>query len=924
MQRQPSQSEEASEASDEEESTWKWCELSPVALTAALPEGVPPRELCTRLRWIRLFWWLALLVFYASVLLLASTDRELSSALRQEAVEELFPDWNKAAERMKEGMKTPELKELLHVDDVASTLTIFNDRCRDQSFVSTSMKAVWECKLFDVVVNRLSGAEWDPAMNRNLPDIDSDNVFGTGKKGIFETKVNEASKELANERRRAMQTICSDIFFQNHVVIGDDPKKVPWGNVTAFDEEVVNKATAGSGLHPDFDFFPNRGHGQTAITQRLVQLHKDAQETQKGMDKITRALHLDPDPPDEHEPQDDPPPLQGHGSPRLHRRNPWLLDVEAQPEPGSPPLGLLAVATRPGGSSSRKEPGVQWNESQRQEEREKVDEDDKYYGPGCFDTSDVAGLLRDLWSRHIGQGSTSMGKPSAEAMLKEVMPNVTGDSLERLWQSINHDDHADGNQSLSAKEFLDFAESHLSELQFPVRGYLNLECRNHHFSLIGLCKPEYISVLYQIGFVPSSPGHKSERGRCGTRMHIRMIFKQLETGAGWYKADLRITVKSQVGAASTTMIVMMFITLTLCLLLTLFDTTLTLILLPLNLLRVLQLDLPSTSYEEIEHLLWLKVLYIVDARGVLSRTSQSVVIVIERLIGICFVAACVQAAREALMPNSMPMGGMSDRCVLAWLQANKEWIINSLRGVYVEHGLSILTYLHECTNLNGIDYAGELVFQLLFEEEGSYHALVVGLVFVRVLESFNLTYRLRWLPRTIFLAKFKLINFVIAYVALVAGFALLMTLYFGELYQQYSTLDRSFHTLLVYSFGMTERATYGMQPFIERSGGHLYAALFVFSVFMVTIILNMFTTIVIDAFAAEGDPEKFSRMYQEEVKGLTHSLLRFFGKGHVVARSLRKTHRASASGSCPGDHPVDQGPGPSRPLADAAKEEREE
>lgn len=72
---QPSQSEEASEASDEEESSWKWSELSPLVLTAALPEGVPSRELCTRLRWVRLFWWLALLVFYASVLLLASTDR---------------------------------------------------------------------------------------------------------------------------------------------------------------------------------------------------------------------------------------------------------------------------------------------------------------------------------------------------------------------------------------------------------------------------------------------------------------------------------------------------------------------------------------------------------------------------------------------------------------------------------------------------------------------------------------------------------------------------------------------------------------------------------------------------------------------------------------------------------------------------------
>ena len=124
----------------------------------------------------------------------------------------------------------------------------------------------------------------------------------------------------------------------------------------------------------------------------------------------------------------------------------------------------------------------------------------------------------------------------------------------------------------------------------------------------------------------------------------------------------------------------------------------------------------------------------------------------------------------------------------------------------------------------------------------------------------------------------------------------------------------------------------------------------------------MFTTIVIDAFAAEGDPDKFSRMYQvgrlkpyalnpvsrchewgllgllcsysasckEEVRGLTHSLLSFFGKGtprpnpdalvlvdctacaevvpklcrscagHVVARQLRKTHRLSV-------HKLDQG-----------------
>ncbi|CAE7256806.1 unnamed protein product [Symbiodinium natans] len=900
----PSGSQSDSEGTDEEDTgstKWKWSELSPFALTAALPEDTRPSdELCQRLRWIRLFWWNVLLVVYALLLLVSSTDRELSSALRQEAVEELFPDWNKAAERMKEGAKTPELKELLHVADVSTTLSLFNDRCRDQSFVSTSLKAVWECKLFDVVVNGLSGAEWDPAMNRHLPDSDSDNVFGHGKKGVFETKIDASSRDLAQERRREMDVICSDIFFQNHVVIGDDPKLIPRGDATAFSEKVVKPATQGGSLHPDFDANTIRGFGQTAIMDSLAHLHNDEQETRKDMEKITRALHLDLHHGRESAEEADSllerprasSPAGGHGSARLHRRNPWLIDVDAEDVEGDRAASSASLL-------QAKEDGSAMNESARQEEREKVAEDDAYYGPGCFDSHDVAGLLRDLWASHIGDGGQNMNMNAAKAMLKEVLPNMTSASLERLWQSINVDD--DGNGSLSAKEFLDFAENHLRELQFPVRGYLNLECRNHHFSLLGLCKPASISVLYQIGFVPTTTGSGLVQGISGTRMHIRMIFSQIEPGSGWYKADLRILVKSQVGNISVKVMVLMAAVLTLCLVLTLFDTALTLVLLPLNLLRVLKLDLPSsTSYEEIEHMLWLKVLCIVDARGVLSRTSASLVILSERLIGIFFAAACVQAAREAVMPNSMPMGGMSEQCVYAWLRANKEWIINSVKGNYVEHGLSVLTYVHECTSLHGVEYVGELAFQLLFEEEGSYHALVVGLVFLRVLESFNLSYRLRWLPRTIFLAKFKLINFVIAYVALVAGFALLMTLYFGELYMQYSTLDRSFHTLLVYSFGMTERATYGMKPFIERSGGHLYAALFVFSVFMVTIILNMFTTIVIDAFAAEGDPDKFSRMYQEEVRGLTHSLLSFFGKGHVVARQLRKTHRLSV-------HKLDQG-----------------
>eukprot|EP00438_Fugacium_kawagutii_P024679 Skav230606 [mRNA] locus=scaffold168:212376:216157:- [translate_table: standard] len=91
----------------------------------------------------------------------------------------------------------------------------------------------------------------------------------------------------------------------------------------------------------------------------------------------------------------------------------------------------------------------------------------------------------------------------------------------------------------------------------------------------------------------------------------------------------------------------------------------------------------------------------------------------------------------------------------------------------------------------------------------------VCLIMLRILEAFSLSSRLNWLPRTLFLAKNKLQNFLIAYVCLVAGSALIMTLYFGDIFQQFSSLHESFFTLLLYSFGNTERATYGSKPFVE-------------------------------------------------------------------------------------------------------------
>eukprot|EP00913_Durusdinium_trenchii_P033311 g31186.t1 len=60
----------------------------------------------------------------------------------------------------------------------------------------------------------------------------------------------------------------------------------------------------------------------------------------------------------------------------------------------------------------------------------------------------------------------------------------------------------------------------------------------------------------------------------------------------------------------------------------------------------------------------------------------------------------------------------------------------------------------------------------------------------------------------------------------------------------------------------------------------------------------MFTTIVIDAFAAEGDPERYEKIYQEEMHSLTTRLLQMFGKGHLTSRTMvpRQTRPRQATG----------------------------
>eukprot|EP00435_Cladocopium_sp_Y103_P008200 s313_g2.t1 len=89
-----------------------WAGFSPYCLKSALPPENSPTlvESNLRLRWIRIYWWVFLLLVYSALLLESNANRELSSGVRYEIIEQLFPDWNKASERTRDAEVSPSLK----------------------------------------------------------------------------------------------------------------------------------------------------------------------------------------------------------------------------------------------------------------------------------------------------------------------------------------------------------------------------------------------------------------------------------------------------------------------------------------------------------------------------------------------------------------------------------------------------------------------------------------------------------------------------------------------------------------------------------------------------------------------------------------------------------------------------------------------
>lgn len=236
-------------------------------------------------------------------------------------------------------------------------------------------------------------------------------------------------------------------------------------------------------------------------------------------------------------------------------------------------------------------------------------------------------------------------------------------------------------------------------------------------------------------------------------------------------------------------------------------------------------------------------------------------LLVELLAAIAFLTAVCTSVSYSLMPAIVPMGkiaasdsDLGKKCMNAFIQEDVVYAHQLLNGEAVKRGLSPYSYMENCLKYSGdLERFGEIMYELIFAH--SFHAFVIAIVSLRLFHCFEFHQRMSWLPHSIKIAASKLGSFIFMYFMIVAAFAMLMRMSYGQLYSQYTTFSRSFEALMLYSFGMTERATYGLHPFIETSGTVMTGYLFVYTILIVTIGLNFFTTIILDAFARVSDPD---------------------------------------------------------------------
>merc|ERR1712032_1797182 len=166
----------------------------------------------------------------------------------------------------------------------------------------------------------------------------------------------------------------------------------------------------------------------------------------------------------------------------------------------------------------------------------------------------------------------------------------------------------------------------------------------------------------------------------------------------------------------------------------------------------------------------------------------------------------------------------------------------------------------------------------IFFDDLVFHCLAWFLLYFRAMMLFlSHVPGLRWLPVTITLASVRSLYFGLAHCVLVAGFATVAYIQFGARWVQFSSFSRAFWELFILSCGVPGTVFDDIYPFQERASSIASMYLAMYLILTVSIGLDFFTTIILDAYNLALDPSAASVMIQSSKRVCLEALMRQVG-----------------------------------------------
>lgn len=737
----------------------------------------------------RIAWFAGFVCIYFTTLQCLAVPRQIMSGVRSNLIDEMFPSPSKVAERVKRGIAA----------GYSAGETIQAEDVSELLLAVTSF-----CKNQEGT-NIAISSEWICRMGQ--VELGESKVSQWDP--VDNAPLEQKSTPIAFYKRRlsSLRNICSRPFLDQHVSFGDNPNPesgppVDFFNMAQFTAAFMNNSKI-EGLSSDFD--SAAGFSLDVMAQRVKELQasnanmgRTIETLDKKMDALLSQLGAGTLPPH-------------HDIALRSNSHQRVLGVNLD--------GIADVKPSP------------------------------KYSQGCFTTRDLPGVLRQKWYEFDQDHNDNLDAEEAKALFANLFPKNAADLTHLL-----------GSGVISVNTYIDYAKAHLVDMNIPRTSFMAYKCRNHHFGLLSLCKPSFIRARYQILHVSRYDNSMSVLARLALTLDFTALAaSELAPNSGFY--DSNFVIDTTLGMQATLGVldmVAMALTLALAFFLFVMDAAITIVMWPVSIVSICRLRfVGDESVTDMARTLKSRLLMPLDYRGVKCQFVLPVFLVGELFLGIVFVSAMVNSVHYALQPgfflHERPMGTMSDECMKAYIESDRAWI----KGQGGDHGVSQFEYMTKCIpwTSNRIMRIVHIVNLLLFQtHEATFgHGAICAFSALRCFEVLDVVPMWRWVLMTVRLSGLKLINFLSVYALLIITFGGSMYIQFGDLYNQFSTLSDAVTTMAQASIGNTNRATDHLKPFHEWSGTAIYAYLMIFQVLIVTIAMNVFTTIIIGGFTLATD-----------------------------------------------------------------------